>query len=122
MAETARNPDALHEEIERTRDQLAGTIDTLAERVSPKNVARRSADQLRGNAESVRKKLPQGQGGDFHGALANRESESTASGSGATEMQATGEVLRSNRTLVLVGAGVGLGVLVAVVVWRRVRS
>lgn len=93
------------------------------DRAHPKNVARRSADQLRGNAEAARKKLPQGQGqgGDFHGELANRGAESSGSGPGTTQLQDAGEVLRSNRTLVLVGAGVGLGVLVALVVWRRAR-
>jgi hypothetical protein len=36
-----RDPDALVKEIERTRENLARTIDTIAERVSPANVARR---------------------------------------------------------------------------------
>jgi Protein of unknown function (DUF3618) len=36
-----RDPDALVKEIERTRENLARTIDTLTQRVSPGNVARR---------------------------------------------------------------------------------
>ncbi len=37
-----RDPDALVKEIERTRESLARTIDTLTQRVSPANVARRA--------------------------------------------------------------------------------
>jgi hypothetical protein len=42
----ARDPDALVAEIERTRENLAQTIDTLAERVSPANNIRRLREQL----------------------------------------------------------------------------
>lgn len=119
MAETARNPDALQEEIARTREELARTIDTIADRVSPKNAARRGAGQLKGNAESVRRKLPQGHSGDFHAQLAHRESDSASAGQqAASSVQATGEVLRSNRTVLLVGVGV---LVVAVFTWRRMR-
>ena len=37
-----RDPDQLVVQIERTRENLARTIDTLAERVSPVNVAKRA--------------------------------------------------------------------------------
>ena len=37
-----RDPDQLVKEIERTRENLARTIDTLTERVSPANVAKRA--------------------------------------------------------------------------------
>jgi hypothetical protein len=37
-----RDPDALVKEIERTRESLARTIDTLTQRVSPGNVAKRA--------------------------------------------------------------------------------
>ena len=42
-----RDPDAVINEIERTREDLAHTIDALTERVSPGNVARRSLDRVR---------------------------------------------------------------------------
>lgn len=124
MADTARNPDALQEEIERTRDELTRTIDSIADRVSPKNAARRGAEQLRGTTATVRKRLPGGTGDDFHEQLARRESDSAArsteSASEATitagPVLATGGLLRSNRTFIL--AGVGL-LVVAVIVWRR---
>jgi hypothetical protein len=43
----ARDPDALVKEIERTRESLARTVDELADRVSPANVASRALDQVR---------------------------------------------------------------------------
>lgn len=41
-----RDPDALVKEIERTREDLARTIDTIAERISPANVARRGLSRV----------------------------------------------------------------------------
>ena len=41
-----RDQDALVAQIERTREDLARTIDTLAERVSPANVARRALSRV----------------------------------------------------------------------------
>ena len=41
-----RDPDGLVKEIERTRANLAQTIDTLAERVSPANVTKRAMSQV----------------------------------------------------------------------------
>ena len=43
-----RDPDALVKEIERTRANLAQTIDTLAERVSPANVTKRAVSRVMG--------------------------------------------------------------------------
>jgi Protein of unknown function (DUF3618) len=42
-----RDPDELVKEIERTRENLARTIDTLAQRVSPGNVAKRALSRAR---------------------------------------------------------------------------
>jgi hypothetical protein len=42
-----RDPDELVKEIERTRENLAHTIDELSQMVSPANVARRAADRAR---------------------------------------------------------------------------
>ena len=41
-----RDQDALVAQIERTREDLARTIDTLADRVSPANVARRTVSRV----------------------------------------------------------------------------
>jgi hypothetical protein len=45
-----RDPDELVKEIERTREDLARTIDTLAQRVSPGNVAKRALSRARDQA------------------------------------------------------------------------
>ena len=53
MAETETDdtsklpPDTIVGEIERTRAALARTIDEIADRVSPSNVARRAGDRVR---------------------------------------------------------------------------
>jgi hypothetical protein len=46
-------PRLLVGEIERTRASLAKTIDEIADRVSPSNVARRSADRARERVSQV---------------------------------------------------------------------
>ena len=43
----SRDPDALVGEIERTRESLAHTVDQIADRVSPANVAERALDRVR---------------------------------------------------------------------------
>jgi len=42
-----RDPDVVINEIERTREDLAHTIDALTERVSPGNVARQTMTEVR---------------------------------------------------------------------------
>ena len=51
MADT--DPAALEREIERTRANLARTVDAIAERVSPKRVAERGVAKFRSNAEHL---------------------------------------------------------------------
>ena len=45
-----RDPDDLVKDIERTRENLARTIDTLTERVSPANVAKSALSRVRDQA------------------------------------------------------------------------
>lgn len=42
-----RSPAEIEAEIERTRARLAGTVDAIADRVKPANVARRGAESAR---------------------------------------------------------------------------
>ena len=42
-----RTPAEIEAEIERTRARLAGTVDAIADRVKPANVARRAGDAAR---------------------------------------------------------------------------
>ena len=46
-------PNALVDEIERTRADLARTIDEIADRVAPRNVARRTLDQAKERISQV---------------------------------------------------------------------
>jgi hypothetical protein len=48
-----RNPDTIQREIEQTRAELADTIDAIADRLSPKRVASRSAHAVRAQVTSV---------------------------------------------------------------------
>ncbi len=48
-----RDPDALENEIERTREALARTIDTIADRVNPAKVAERVVTQVRREAAQI---------------------------------------------------------------------
>jgi hypothetical protein len=43
----ARTPAEIEAEIERTRARLAGTVDAIAQRVKPANVARRGIDSAK---------------------------------------------------------------------------
>lgn len=52
-----RDPDALTREIQRTRENLAQTIDALTERVRPGNVARHAMDRARERLASPQGKL-----------------------------------------------------------------
>jgi hypothetical protein len=99
MADRARDPEALEREIERTRDELARTIDALAERVSPKKVASRSVARVKEEAENVAAAV---------GTIIARPDPEDH------------EAITRRNTAALVGAGVALTVTV-LVLWRRSR-
>jgi len=46
--------DEIREEIERTREELSGTLDVIGDRVSPRRAARRSMSGIRGRVSSMR--------------------------------------------------------------------
>ena len=52
-APATHNPDTLVREIERTRDNLARTIDAIADRVSPANNARRALQRARERTDGI---------------------------------------------------------------------
>jgi len=47
------DPDALVADIDRTRAELARTIDAISDRVNPKKNARRAVEQLRQRASQI---------------------------------------------------------------------
>jgi hypothetical protein len=52
-----QGPEALTRDIEETRENLARTIDAIADRVSPKNAARRAADRARERVDRARQRI-----------------------------------------------------------------
>jgi thiamine pyrophosphate-dependent acetolactate synthase large subunit-like protein len=53
MADKTRDPAVIEREIERTREELARSIDLLAERLNPKNVAQRGVVKAKAEAGRV---------------------------------------------------------------------
>ncbi|GLW63565.1 hypothetical protein Arub01_18090 [Actinomadura rubrobrunea] len=99
MADRARDPEALEREIERTRQELARTIDALADRVSPRNVAQRGAERIKEEAGQVAKVA--------RAMLAPPDGGRTGERGG-------------DRRALLIGIGVAV-TITAFVVWRRRR-
>ena len=50
----SRDPDAIAHEIEQTRAELADTIDAIADRISPKRAAARSAQAVKAQVSSAK--------------------------------------------------------------------
>jgi hypothetical protein len=55
--DVAQDPDAIEREIERSRAQLAETVDAIADRVSPRRVARRTADRAAAAVQRARESV-----------------------------------------------------------------
>jgi hypothetical protein len=91
--DVARDPDVIQREIERTRAELADTIDAIADRLSPKRAASRGAKAVKAQVSSVLDH-------DQAGADGQRK-------------------LRPDRVLLIVGAVAVVGT--GVVVWRTRR-
>jgi hypothetical protein len=53
----ATDPEELLRAIERTREEVAHTVDTIAGRLDPKQAAKRGAETVRGHVEEARAKL-----------------------------------------------------------------
>jgi type VI protein secretion system component VasF len=52
-----RDPDALEKDIQRTREELARTIDAIADRVSPAKAARRAVNRVRDEVARIDPKV-----------------------------------------------------------------
>jgi Protein of unknown function (DUF3618) len=132
------DPDAIQREIERTRAELAVTIDALAEKVSPKRVFARTADRVKtrvkgDNRTGVRLGVPEtGEQVDLEarGALPGPATSAAdkhelyaratglPGGSHAASLYAVRRTLRTDR-VAAAAAGAVLLVVVAVVLVRR---
>jgi hypothetical protein len=99
----AGDPASLQRDIEKTRAELAETIDAIADRLSPKRAATRGASAVKTHVESV-----------FERAPVSLPSNVVDPGEHPTVARA----LRKDRVALVAGAVVGVVVLVA---WRRSR-
>lgn len=54
---TSNDPDAIREEIERTRRELGTDVDALADKVTPSKIAHRQADKVRSAVGGVRDRV-----------------------------------------------------------------
>src|SRR3954468_18487556 len=98
MADRARDPEALEREIERTREDLARTVDALADRLNPKNAARRGVARVKEEAGQVAAAV---------GAIAGPREPGQPRGDRRT-------------AAIMVSVGVAVSVT-AVLLWRRKR-
>ena len=132
-----RNPDTIQREIEQTRAELADTIDAIADRLSPKRVASRSASAVRAQVTSVFNGNGDGDGHSAAGVLdapadasgrvdtqaRQRAVRQVASDGGAaytgTSQFAVNRRLRVDRVLLAVGAAAAVAGVV--VLWRSRR-
>ncbi|MCW2944822.1 MAG: hypothetical protein JWR24_1539 [Actinoallomurus sp.] len=97
MAERTPDPEAIEREIERTREELARSIDLLAERLNPKHAAKRGMAQAKEEAERVAEDI---------GAIIRQERQDRP------RSPLTGPVL--------IGAGLAVTVVaLRLLVWRR---
>lgn len=115
MADT--DPDELERKIERTRAELARTVDAIADRVSPKRVAQRGVARAKENAETLLATVSAKVGdaiGDLMAAL-----PAPADGKPRDPWE---ERERARRLApVVIGVGAALAVGAAIVLWRRRR-
>ncbi len=73
-----QDPAAIQQQIENTRAELAVTLDAIAELVSPRRVAERTGEQIRGRVAELRQKVI---AGSFGGPAA-LSADSGAAGNG----------------------------------------
>lgn len=113
----ARDPDGLERQIEATRAELAQTIDSIADRVAPKNVARRGVQRAREEAALV----VQGVKSSLNG-VARGESRRVDPDSGiADDVMSTDYRRAPIPRGVIIGAGVAVVAVTALIIWRRRR-
>ena len=100
MADRFSDPEEVERYIARTRKDLARTVDELADRVNPKNVAHRGVERLKEEADQVARAI---------GAMVRPPGEDDDGQGGGIDKR-------------VVLAGVGAAVTVtALVLWRRRR-
>ena len=111
--DVGRNPDAIQREIEQTRAELADTIDAIADRISPRRAASRSASAVKAQVSSV---LGHSNGHVPPSAAVDKPAPPTYP---ETTSYQVNRQLRVDRVLVAVGAVAALAG--GIVLWRSRR-
>ncbi|GAA3117281.1 DUF3618 domain-containing protein [Streptosporangium carneum] len=111
MADT--DPAELERRIERTRAELAKTVDAIADRVSPKKVARRTVAKAETNAKQ------------FLASIGDRVSDAVGVAPRPAKLGDEPDDLwaeeQPNLAPVLIGVGTVLAVTAVIMLWRRRR-
>ncbi|WP_214413486.1 DUF3618 domain-containing protein [Sphaerisporangium fuscum] len=113
MADT--DPEALEKQIERTRAELAVTVDAIVDRVSPKRVAERGVAKVKANAEQLLTAARDMVGGSAYPA---RYAEPGAPGEGEAWQE---EHPAASLAPILIGVGAVVVLGAAIALWRRRR-
>ncbi|HEY3682040.1 MAG TPA: DUF3618 domain-containing protein [Streptosporangiaceae bacterium] len=113
----ARDPDGLERQIEATRAELARTIDSIADRVAPKNVARRSAEKVKEQAGHVVETVTGALTGVVRGESRRVDPESGI----ADDIMSTDYRRLPVSRGVLIGGAATAVAITAIVIWRRRR-
>ncbi|GAA4218562.1 hypothetical protein GCM10023075_01290 [Streptosporangium album] len=109
MADT--DPAELERRIERTRAELAQTVDAIADRVSPKNVARRTVARAESNAKQFLLSV-----GDRVGDAVGVTPRPVMVGDEPDDLWAEE---RQDLAPILIGLGAVLAVSAVIMLWRR---
>lgn len=119
MADT--DPDALERDIERTRVELARTVDAIADRVSPRRVAERGVTKVKTNAEQLVATV-----GDMVADATQRAGAALSSGKldqDIEDIEGGGSERRAQSIApILIGVGAVLVVGAAILLLRRRRK
>jgi len=113
----AQDPDGLERQIEATRAELARTIDSIADRVAPKNVARRGVEKVKEQAEHVVETLSGSLGGVVRGDSHRVDPESGI----ADDIMSTDYRRLPVSRGVLIGGAVAVAAVTTIIVLRRRR-
>lgn len=131
-----QDPHAIQREIEHTRAELADTIDAIADRVSPKRVASRSAARLRTAVHDVlhgapdgelpgrpidRRALPPSRGGAPLEELRDVAAEGSGSAFTGAHTYTIERRLRTDRVLLAVGAAAAVAAVAIYLSYGRNR-
>jgi hypothetical protein len=95
----ATDPEELLRSIERTREEVAHTVDTIAGRLDPKRAAKRGAATVRGRVNELTAKVKQGSPSDVAAKVTPyvKKVPKPALGAGLAALAAVAAIIASRR-------------------------